>query len=304
MKIMQKLLKEVKIIMRYEDDVISRTVIKLLNGLDYRDEIINSINAVFFDFTVDFFKKIVYAKFNGKEMNMKWYKKYFIKSENFSPDEVAIYAGLNKKTITNIYGTATKKVVLDAAKEHFKYLRNLLSELEDDSNQGLAVTISISYNDVDVKLSLSESLLVINALATKKLQIRGGAWSSIGKKVEKPLLDKLCELAGVPNKNIDNKIFVKDKNKSFDREVDYKLIDRDGKIYRIEVKLMGKGNPESADATIARDSDIFVADTLSQQNCNQLAARGIEYLILKDNDNIVTDFVSILKKLNIPCENI
>ena len=49
----------------------------------------------------------------------------------------------------------------------------------------------------------TESLIVINALATKKLQIRGGAWSSIGKKVEKPLVDELCRLAGVPAENID-----------------------------------------------------------------------------------------------------
>ena len=78
------------------------------------------------------------------------------------------------------------------------------------------------------------------------------------------------------------------------------MIDRNGKLYRIEVKLMGKGNPESADATIARDSNIFVADTLSQQNCNQLTERGIEYLILKDNNNILSDFITILNKLNIP----
>lgn len=286
--------------MRFEDDVINRTVKKLLNGEDYREEIINSINAVFFDFTIDFFKKIVEAKFNGNELNMKWYKKYFIKSDEFSPEEVAIYAGLNKKTITNIYGKASKKIVLNAAKDNFKYLRNLLTELEEDINQELAINISISYNEVTVNLSLSESLLVMNALATKKLQIRGGAWSSIGKKVEKPLLDKLCKLAGVPKQNIDNKIFHKDKSKSFDREVDYKLIDCNGKVYRIEVKLMGKGNPESADMTIARDTDIFVADTLSKQNCNQLESLGIEYLILKDNEDILSDFKQILSKLKIP----
>lgn len=41
-----------------------------------------------------------------------------------------------------------------------------------------------------------ESLIVINALATKKIQIRGSSWSSIGKKVEKPLVDELCRRAG------------------------------------------------------------------------------------------------------------
>ena len=289
--------------MTFEDDVINSTVDKLIKGKDYRDEVINSINALFFDFVIDFFKKIVDAKMNDQTITLDWYKKYFIVSDKFTPDEIAIFSGINKKTITNIYGSATKNIVLDVANNNFEYLSTLVTELENDISKELFVTIQISYKNITVDLSLSESLLVINALATKKIQIRGGAWSSIGKKVEKPLIDKLCELAGVPEQNIDNSHFHKDKNKAFDREVDYKLISKDGDVYHIEVKLMGKGNPESADTTIARDSDIFVADTLSEQNRNQLAARGIEFLILKDNLNSVTKFKQILQKKNIPFSN-
>lgn len=286
--------------MTFENDVIEKTIDKLIKGLDYREEVIRSINAVFLDFTIDFFKKIVAAKMESEDITLEWYKKYFINSDNFSADEAAIYAGINKKTITNIYGTANKEVVLNVANENFEYLSTLINELENDSNSGLAISIKISYNNITVDLSLSESLLVINALATKKIQIRGGAWSSIGKKVEKPLIDKLCELVGVPKNNIDNSHFKKDRNKSFDREVDYKLISKNSKIYRIEVKLMGKGNPESADATIARDSDIFVADTLSEQNCKQLESRGVKYLILKGQTDTINSFKTILNELNIP----
>ena len=286
--------------MTFEDDVIKNTVNKLMKGEDYRDEVINAINAKFFDFTLSFFKKIVEAKMNDKIITLEWYRKYFITSDRFSPDEVAVFAGINKKTITNIYGTASKNLVLDVANNNFDYLNSLVAELEKDVSNDLSINIKISYKEITVNLSLEESLLVINALATKKLQIRGGAWSSIGKKVEKPLLDELCKLAGVSKKNIDNKPFHKDKRRAFDREVDYKLKSSDGKVYRIEVKLMGKGNPESADATIARDSDIFVADTLSEQNKNQLKARGVEYLVLKDNKHSLDDFKKILKRLKIP----
>ncbi len=286
--------------MTFETEVVDSTVNKLINGQDYREEVIRSINAVFLDFTINFFKEIVKAKMNSEGITLDWYKKYFINSCNFTADEAAIFAGINKKTITNIYGSANKAIVLDVANANFEYLSNLINELEADSISGLAISIKISYNEVTVDLSLSESLLVINALATKKIQIRGGAWSSIGKKVEKPLLDKLCELAGVPNKNIDNSHFIKNKDKPFDREVDYKLISEENKTYRIEVKLMGKGNPESADATIARDSNIFVADTLSEQNCNQLKARGVKYLILKGNPDPISDFKKILRELHIP----
>ena len=236
----------------FEDSVINNTVSKLLLGKDYREEVVNAINASFFDFTIDFFKKIVKAKMELQNITIDWYKKNFIINNTIDTSEVVINSGLNKKTVTNI------------------------------------------------SLSLSESLIVINTLATKKIQLRGGAWSSIGKKVEKPLLNKLCELCGIPNDYIDNKNFIKDKEKSFDREIDYKLKSFSGKWYKIEVKLMGKGNPESADATIARDSDIFVADTLSQQNKNQLKSRNIKYLVLKNNKNIISDFKEILIKLEIP----
>ena len=149
---------------------------------------------------------------------------------------------------------------------------------------------------------MTESLLVINALATKKIAIRGGAWSSIGKKVEKPLLLKLCELCGVPKKYIDGSIFKKDGTLNFDREVDFKLYNKTGKEYRVEVKLIGKGNPESADVIYARDTDIFVADTLSKQNKNQLKSEDIKYVEMKDNPHCVDNFKVLLKELNIPCK--
>ena len=286
--------------MTFGGKLTEHTISRLLSGEDYRDEIVNAINSLFFDFSIRFFREIVEAKFSGHDINMRWYREHFIDAENITPDDAAVYAGLNKKTITNIYGTASREIVLNAARNNFEYLRALLSELENDANNDLAITITISYNSIRVELSLTESLLVINALATKKLQIRGGAWSSIGKKTEKPLLDELCGRAGVPEENIDRRPFRRDRNLPYDRETDYRLISREGKVYRIEVKLMGKGNPESVDATIARDSDIFIADTLSEQNCAQLQARGIEYLTLRGNSNSLEDFIKILDKLSIP----
>jgi putative type II site-specific deoxyribonuclease len=284
----------------FEDSVINNTVSKLLLGKDYREEVVNAINASFFDFTIDFFKKIVKAKMELQNITIDWYKKNFIINNTIDTSEVVINSGLNKKTVTNIYGAASKNIMLNAAETNYDYLNSLLKELEKDVRNDIIININIKYNDISVSLSLSESLIVINTLATKKIQLRGGAWSSIGKKVEKPLLNKLCELCGIPNDYIDNKNFIKDKEKSFDREIDYKLKSFSGKWYKIEVKLMGKGNPESADATIARDSDIFVADTLSQQNKNQLKSRNIKYLVLKNNKNIISDFKEILIKLEIP----
>lgn len=208
---------------------------------------------------------------------------------------------MNKKTINNIHGSATKEIVLNVAKSNFNYLSSLINELNLDNNEKLLIQIKITYNDISVELSLTESLLVINALATKKLAIRGGAWSSIGKKVEKPLMLKLCELCNIRKEQINSEVFKKDGSLDFDREVDFKILNKDNIWLRCEVKLMGKGNPESADVIFARDTNIFIADTLSEQNKKQCLSNNVEYLELKNHSNkyIINNFNEILKKLNV-----
>ena len=226
----------------------------------------------------------------------------FLSDKNFEKGDIAIYSGINLKTIHNISGTTTKEIVIDIAKQNYDYLKNLIQQLEIDGESELNIQIKITKNGVSVDLNLSESLLVLNALATKKIALRGGAWSAIGKRVEKPLLIKLCELCGVDKKFYNAENFVRDNTKKFDREVDFKLYDKNLKEYRCEVKLMGGGNPESADAVIARNSKIFVADTLSKQNKNQLNELKIFWIELKNHsaENIVSQFKKILRELDIP----
>ncbi|TNB57392.1 CfrBI family restriction endonuclease [Campylobacter helveticus] len=288
--------------MRFDSVIIQSVVAKLLQGDDYREEVINAINLEFLDFALDFFKAILEAKMQDCALNLEWYKTHFINNANIKPDEAAIYAGMNKKTISNIYGSATKEVVLNVANANIDYLESLLTSL-GDSSDNIGINLKITYKNIAVELNLSESLLVINALATKKIALRGGAWSSIGKRVEKPLMLALCEKCGVKQEFINAEVFSKNKALDFDREVDFKLYNVDkSKEYRVEVKLMGKGNPESADAVIARDSHIFIADTLSEQNKKQLKALGIEFLELKNNERILLDFIDILERLQIPCK--
>ena len=291
-------------VMKFEDQIIDNTVSRLLKGEDYRYEVINSINAQFLDFSIQFFKDIVAAKFNFQEINLLWYKKNFILNNQLSSDEIAIYSGINKKTITNICGGAKKDIVVNVAEVNFKYLTHLIRELEEDPDHKLNIQIKITYNDITVELALAESLLVLNALATKKIAIRGGAWSSIGKRVEKPLMIELCRICKVDPKHYNADIFKKDKSVLVNREVDFKLYSRSRKEIRCEVKLMGKGNPESADAVIARDSDVFIADTLSSANKKQLESLNIEYLSLKDNnqETNIRNFIKILDKLDVPYE--
>jgi hypothetical protein len=92
----------------FEKIIIDKTIKNLLAGKDYREEVVNIINIEFFDFAIVFFKKILYAKMDAKAIDLTWYKENFINNEKFDPAESAIFAGVNKKTVTNIYGSAKK----------------------------------------------------------------------------------------------------------------------------------------------------------------------------------------------------
>jgi putative type II site-specific deoxyribonuclease len=282
--------------MTLTDQIIKNIITRVLKSEDYRIEIVNLINAEFLQFSIDFFKKVVNAKLNSEDITIDWYRQHFM-AATLPADDIAINAGLNKKTISNMYGSATRSIVIEASNEHFETLYQsiqTLVEIEED----IDLTLTIKLKGVSVDLNVSESLIVINTLAVKRAALRGGLWSSAGKSVEKHLMLTLCKLYKVPESNYDATHFVKDKGKKVDREIDFYLINGEQK-YLCEVKLMGKGNPESADAIIARNTNVFVADTLSGQNKNQCDQLGVYWIALRDR-NGYQRFGQTLQALGIP----
>ena len=277
---------------------ITKNVIKrLLKGQDYRIEIVNQINEDFLKYVIDFFKRVVNAKLKNKDITIDWYKKEFL-SDNLPSDEIAIHSGLNKKTISNMYNSATKEIVIEASKEHYASLYETIESLVNTEKE-VDITLTIKFKGVSVDLSVSESLIVINTLAVKRAALRGGLWSTAGKRVEKPLMQTLCKLYGVDEENYKIKLKGKiDDDVDFVREIDFYLC-TDGNDYKCEVKLMGKGNPESADAVIARDSKVFVADKLSDKNKKQLDSLNVEWVEMRDTDGFKR-FKTVLTNLNIP----
>jgi hypothetical protein len=277
--------------------VAKNIITKLINGEDYRIEIVTLINAEFLQYTVDFFKKIVEAKLRNKDITVDWYKKEFL-DENLTSEEIAINSGLNKKTISNMYNSATKEIVIEASKEHYEELYQAIQTLVDGENE-LNITLTLKFKGVSVDLNVSESLIVINTLAVKRAALRGGLWSTAGKRVEKPLMQTLCKIYNVSDENYKVKIKSKIKGKvDFVREIDFYLVNN-GQNHKCEVKLMGKGNPESADAVIARDSKVFVADKLSDTNKKQLDSLKVEWVEMRDHDGYKR-FKKILENLKIP----
>lgn len=283
--------------MTLTEQVVRNIIKKLLKGDDYRIEVVSLINSEFLQFAIDFFKKIVDAKLKNQDITVDWYKKEFL-DPSLSSEDIAINAGLNKKTIHNMYNSSTKSIVIDASNQHYDYLFTEIKNLvENDPDIDLILTIK--FKGVSVDLNINESLIVINTLAVKRAALRGGLWSTAGKRVEKPLMQTLCKLYDVPNENYYLKINDKTiQDADYTREVDFYLT-QGGDQYKCEVKLMGIGNPESADAVIARDSRVFIADKLSITNKKQLDSLNIEWVELRSKEGFKR-FEKVLDQLNIP----
>ena len=123
-------------------------------------------------------------------------------------------------------------------------------------------------------------------------------WSAVGKQIEKPLMVTLCKLYDVPFEYTNQA----DNPDSF-REVDFYVLSADGKKLRTEVKLMGKGNPESADAIFAREPTIFLADKLSDKNKIQANNLNVHWIELRTEDGYKR-FQNVLNALNVPNSNL
>ncbi|MBC8312101.1 MAG: CfrBI family restriction endonuclease [Candidatus Marinimicrobia bacterium] len=287
--------------MTLTEQVAKNIIRKLLKGEDYRIEVVTLINAEFLQFSIGFFKQIVNVKLNNQEIDVDWYKKAFILDSTLSKEEVAINSGLNMKTISNMFNSTKKEVVIDASNDHYDTLYNSIKELVELENE-LDLTLTIKLKGVSVDLNVSESLIIINTLAVKRAALRGGLWSTAGKRVEKPLMQTLCKLYQVADKNYKSVIIGSHSDETFVREIDFYLLN-DGNEYKCEVKLMGKGNPESADAVIARDSSVFVADKLSDTNKAQLDSLNIKWVELR-NSHGFRRFKTVLENLAIPYQDI
>ncbi len=277
--------------------VIKNIIRKLLAGEDYRAEIVALIDAEFLQYVIEFFSRVVDAKLKNRSVTIDWYKEEFLNPE-LRPSDIAVHSGLNMKTITNMYNSSRKEVVLEASIEHYDVLLNAIQDLTEQNDVDIALTIK--FRTVSVDLNINESLIVINTLAVKRAALRGGLWSTAGKQVEKPLMTTLCALFRVPLRYF-NQSVPSVSTGGVEREADFYLVDNAGLRHRCEVKLMGRGNPESADAVHARDSKVFVADKLSDLNKAQLDASDIYWVELR-KENGYERFKQVLTMLSISCQ--
>jgi len=253
---------------------------KLIAAEDYYSEVLNAIDADFLQYIVDFFKRVVTAKLDKKSVTADWYKEEFLLSHSLSNAE------MNTVPLSN-----NESIMLDTILKHYDVLYNVFNNL---GLKDTGMKFTIKFQGVSFDLNLNENLILFNTFAVKRLALQDRLWSETKKQVEKPLIMTLCALFKVPKKYYDQRNLPESQ-----RESDFYLFDDTGKDYPGEVKLMGKGNPESADAVYARDSRFLVANKLSDTNKQQMDSVGILWVELQ-TENGYKRFEEVLKNLSIP----
>lgn len=275
--------------------IVKAAIALLLQGQDHRDLVVNAIDRVFVQQALRLFEQVVHAKLQRDSISTDWYRTAFLEQEQNAMD-IAWNAGINVKTIANKRRTATREIVIEESMAHYERLKQLIDSLADDA---LDLELTLTLRDVSVRLNLNETVVVINALAVRRAGLRGGAWSSIGKNAEGPLMETICRAFRVPEECFTHSV---ESDKSL-REVDFNLFTPDGERVKCEVKLMGQGNPESADAVVARGSQVFVASSLSDLNKRQLDQLGVHWTELQREHGFLR-FAQTLHAYGIPFEDI
>ena len=265
------------------------------DGENHRRVAVGEINRLFLADALEFFTQVANAKLKGEDLHSAdWYRELML-NESKAKEDIAVAGGLAMKTISNIRESTKKEIVIEESLRNYAALRETLAELVAASDAP-SLVLTIKLGPVGVDLTIEESLIVVKSLATRHETIRGGAWSAIGKALEVPLMEALCLMF-----DADKKCWRRAEHKEFPHQIDFVLMSH-GRQYLCEVKLMGKGNPESAKAANAHDADLLVADRLSDQAKKSLTMNNIEWLAMAEQSGWQR-FGYILDQFNIKHRN-
>lgn len=274
---------------------LDKIIISVFKGKDYRPYVLATINKRFVDTIYFLLKKITDARKNNK--SDEWWIKELIERASISKKELIWFSGLNNKTITNMANTTKRQVCIDLGKENISSMQMIAKEIEKANDGHFSIEIRIRKGNEELILSEKESLMLLNTISAMKLTIQGGAWSEVGKKVEKRLLFTLFELLGIPS---DNYILISEDMKKQglvgNREIDGIIISDDKKkVIQIELKLLGIGNPEIGDEALAREVQLFLVDRMTTMMVEEGKKKGVNIIELRD-ERALTKIAAYLKK--------
>ncbi|ODS43044.1 MAG: hypothetical protein MSIBF_07330 [Candidatus Altiarchaeales archaeon IMC4] len=268
------------------EKLLDKIIIAILKGKDHRPYVLQTINKRFTDTVFDLLKLIVEARNRNKKDS--WWADEFLNNASIPKRELLWFGGLNNKTVANMANTTAREVCVDLGKKNVESINELIKEL--DHNNIPKIEIKIKYREKEVTLTERESLVLLNTISAMKLTLQGGAWSEVGKKVEKRLLFAIFEMMSLDNNSY---ILVPEKMKSKglvgNREVDAVIFkDKNGKkLIKIELKLLGIGNPEIGDEALARGVELFLTDRMTPMMIEEGKKKGIRFIELRDSQALI-----------------
>jgi len=256
---------------------LNKIITAILSGDDYRPFVLDTINRRF----VDNVHAILVTVFEARQRNREsdWWKEELVSLLREKRD-VLWFGGLNQKTAFSMEGTTKKEVCVKLGRQNLQSIQSLIDELSTESVPH--IDVRIRYKGQEIKLSEGESILLVNAIAAMKLTIQGGAWSEVGKKVEKRILFTIFEMLRIPSAQY-VLVFEEMVKKGLvgNREIDAIVFsdDRNQKL-QIELKLLA-GNPEIGDEALARGVDLFLVDRLSPMMIEEGKKKGVATIIFR-----------------------
>ena len=268
------------------EKLLDKIIIAILKGKDHRPYVLQTINKRFIDTVFDLLKLIVEARNRNKKDS--WWTDEFLDNTNLPKRELLWFGGLNNKTVANMANTTTRGVCVDLGKKNVEAINELIKEL--GNSDAPKIEIKIKYKENEIILTEKESLVLLNTISAMKLTLQGGAWSEVGKKVEKRLLFAIFEMM-----NMDNNIYIlvpekmKSKGLVGNREIDAIIFKdkNDKKLIRIELKLLGIGNPEIGDEALARGVELFLTDRMTSMMIEEGKKKGIKFIELRDSQALL-----------------
>ena len=268
------------------EKLLDKIIIAILKGKDHRPYVLQTINKRFIDTVFDLLKLIVEARNRNKKDS--WWTDEFLDNTNLPKRELLWFGGLNNKTVANMANTTTRGVCVDLGKKNVEAINELIKEL--GNSDAPKIEIKIKYKENEIILTEKESLVLLNTISAMKLTLQGGAWSEVGKKVEKRLLFAIFEMM-----NLDNNIYIlvpekmKSKGLVGNREIDAIIFKdkNDKKLIRIELKLLGIGNPEIGDEALARGVELFLTDRMTSMMIEEGKKKGIKFIELRDSQALL-----------------
>jgi len=282
-------------------EFIGKIIYSILTGQDYRTYVLATINKRFFDKTQELISEVFEYKRRGDDWLEKLLDDTSKKRGKENKFKLLWFGGLNDKTVKNITGgKSTKEVCLDLGKKNIKALQLLLEDFgkSDDLYQ---IKIIIKKEGEQVELNYLESLFFVNIISAMKLTIQGGAWSEVGKKIEKGLLYVIFRLLKIPDENY---ILTPDEMKKEglvgNREIDAIVFSNDKKPLTIELKLLGIGNPEIGDEALARKVSLFFTDRLTDMMKEESEKIGVKVIEFRQKNSLL-EIYNFFSSNNVDC---